>query len=77
MKILSSFTHYQVVPYLFEFLSSSEHKERYFEERLEQFFGPIDFHSRKKNSMEVNGSKYLPLCLAEERNSYRFETTWG
>jgi len=37
--------------------------------------------------MEVNGvhqlsgyrhsSNYLPLCLAEERNSYRFETTWG
>ena len=22
-------------------------------------------------------SKYLPFCSAEERNSYRFETTWG
>ncbi len=22
-------------------------------------------------------SKYLPLCLAEQRNSYRFGTTWG
>ena len=38
---------------------------------------PIDFHSRKKNTMEVNGDqqlfnyqpslKYLILCLAEER----------
>ncbi len=38
-------------------------------------------------TMEVNGSpkqpgyklssKYLPLCSAEQRNSYRFETTWG
>jgi len=22
-------------------------------------------------------SKYIPLCSAEERNSYRFPTTWG
>ncbi len=34
MKILSSFTHPQVVPNLFEFLCSAEHKGRYFEERL-------------------------------------------
>jgi len=43
---------------------------------------------KKKNStMEVNGvhqlssyqhsSKYLLLCSAEDRNSYRFGTTWG
>ncbi len=40
-----------------------------------------------KNTMEVNGyhqlfgnqhsSKYLLLCSAEERNSYRFRTDWG
>ncbi len=51
------------------------------------FWGTIDFHSRKKNTIEVNGapellcfphsSEYLPLCSAEQRNSYRFETTWG
>jgi len=39
------------------------------------------------NTMEVNGvhelsgcrhsSKYIPLCSAEERKSYRYETTWG
>jgi len=32
MKILSSFTHPQVVPNLNDFLSSAEHKVRYLEE---------------------------------------------
>ncbi len=51
------------------------------------FWGTIEFHSRKKNTMEVNGapellcfphsSEYLPLCSAEQRHSYRFGTTWG
>ncbi len=51
------------------------------------FWGTIDFHSRKKITMEVNGapellcfpqsSEYLPLCSAEQRHSYRFGTTWG
>jgi len=31
MKILSSLTHPHVVPNLYEFLSSAEHKGRYFE----------------------------------------------
>jgi len=35
MKILSSITHPQVVATLYEFLSSTEDKGRYFEERLE------------------------------------------
>ncbi len=53
----------------------------------EQFWGTIDFHSIFFPTMEVNGapkqpdyklsSKYLPLCSAEQRNSYRFGTTWG
>ncbi len=48
------------------------------------FWGTIDFHSRKKNTMEVNSapellcfphsSEYLPLCSAEQRHSYRFGT---
>jgi len=46
-----------------------------------QLMNPIDFHSRKKKTMNINGywhsSKYLPLCSAEERHSYRLETTWG
>jgi len=65
---LSSFTHSQVVPNLYEFLCSAEHKRRYFEERLEPNRGG-------KNTMKVNGgaqrfgykhlSKYLPLSSAE------------
>ncbi len=59
----------------------------------EPFWGTIDFHSIWNTivfffpTMEVNGapkqpgyklsSKYLPLCSAEQRNSYRFGTTWG
>jgi len=35
MKILSSFTHPQVVQNLYEFLYSAEHKRRYFEEHWE------------------------------------------
>ncbi len=34
MKIVSSFTHPQVVPNLYECLCSAEHKGRYFEESL-------------------------------------------
>ncbi len=53
----------------------------------EQFWGTIDLHSIFFPTMEVNGapkqpgyklsSKYLPLCSAEQRHSYRFGTTWG
>ncbi len=53
----------------------------------EQFWGTIDFHSIFLPTMEVNGapkqpgyklsSKYLPLCSAEQRHSYRFGSTWG
>ncbi len=32
MKILALFTHPQVVPNLYEFLSHAEHKRRYFDE---------------------------------------------
>jgi len=53
LKILS-FTHLQVVANLYTFLSSAQHKGRYFEIRLEH---TIDFHSRKKNTVEVNGAK--------------------
>ncbi len=53
----------------------------------ELFWGTIDFHSIFYPTMKVNGapkqpayklsSKYLPLCSAKQRNSYRFGTTWG
>ncbi len=67
MKIVSSFTQPHVIPNLYEFVSYAEHKGRYFE-----LLVPIDFHSRERNTMEVNrdhqpfdyqhSSKYLLYC---------------
>jgi len=45
---------------------------------------PIDFHSRKTNGSQwgpetvwlLRFFRYLLLCSTEERNSYRFGTTW-
>ncbi len=80
MKIMSSFTHPQVVPNLYECVCSAEHKGRYSEEwgKQSSIFSP---------NMEVNGapkqpdyklsSEYLSLCSAEQINSYGFGTTWG
>ncbi len=49
MKMLSSFTHPQVVPNLYECLCSAEHKGRYYVGNImwetEWFWGTIDFHS--------------------------------
>ncbi len=88
MKMLSLFTHPYVIPNLYECLCSAEHKGRYFKEcGKQQFWGTIFFHSIICPTMEVNGapkqpcykfsSKYLPSCLSEQRNSYRFGTPWG
>jgi len=60
----------------------------FFFERPKQLLAPIALHSMKeKSTMEVNGqqklfgwensSKYLLLCSTEQRNSYKFRTTWG
>jgi len=83
MRTLSSFTPPQVVPNLYECLCSAEHVGRMWE--TEQFWGTIDFHSILFPTMEVNGapkqpgyilsSKYIPLCSAKQRNSYRFGNT--
>ncbi len=87
MKILSSCTHPQVVPNLYECLCSAEHKGRYSEECGKQSSSgaPLTSIVFYSPTMEVNGapkqpgyklsSKYLPLCSAEQRNSYRFGTT--
>jgi len=51
MKMCSSFTHPNVVPNLYECLSSVKHKRRYFEEcSIKQLMVPIVFHI-----MDVNG----------------------
>ncbi len=85
MKILSSFTHPQVVPNLYECLCSAEHKGRYSEERGKQsssgapvfFFPTLEVNGAPKQPDYKLPSEYLPLCSTEQRNSYRFGTTWG
>jgi len=49
MKLLSSFTHPQVVSNLYGSLSSVEHKIRYF---IKQLMVPIDFHSMNYQTVD-------------------------
>ncbi len=82
MRILSSFTHTQVVPNLYECICSAEHKGRYSEECGKQSSSgapltSIVFHSYygsqwcpKQPDYKLS-SEYLPLCSAEQRHSYR------
>ncbi len=60
MKMLSSFIHLQVVPNLYEF-SSAEHILLVRMWVIKQLLVPIDFHSKEKNTMEVNGFDQLYL----------------
>jgi len=54
--MLSSFTHPQFVPNLYECLSSVKHKRRYLKERmLSHVTAAINFHSKKK----INPKKIL------------------
>ncbi len=82
--IIPSFTHSSLVLNLNEFLSSAEHK-CYFKEhgKPNSFWssGPHFFLSIKVNvDKQLFGypcsSKYLILCSAQERNEYRFWTTY-
>ncbi len=87
MKIISSFTHLRVVPNLYECLCSSEHKGRYSEECGKHnsssgapltsvvFFPTMKVNGAPKQPGYKLSSKYLPLCSAEQRNSYRFGNT--
>ncbi len=79
MKIVSSFTHPQVGPNLYECLCSAEHKGRYSEEYgIQKFWGTIDFHCIcfsyygsqwcPKTAWLQTFFKNLPLCSAEQRN---------
>ncbi len=82
MNILSSFTHPQVVPNLYECLCSAEHKGRYSEECGKQsssgyFFPTMEVNGASKQPGYKLSSKYFHFCSAEQRNSYRFGTTWG
>ncbi len=87
MKILSSFTHPQVDPNLYECVCSAEHKGRYSEECGKQsssgapltsivfFFPAMEVNGAPKQPDYKLSSEYLPLCLAEQTHSYRFGTT--
>jgi len=79
MKIVSSFTLPQVVPNLYTFLSSVEHKGRYFEEcgKLNSSRTLFLYYESQRclKAAWLQTSKHLPLCSVELRNVYRFGTT--
>jgi len=60
MKIMSSFTHPQVVLNLYEFLSSAEHKRRTWV--TEQLMDRIDFHSMEGEKKHY-GSQWGPKTV--------------
>ncbi len=83
--ILSSFTHPPVVLDLYECPVSKVFWRMW---ETEQVWGTIDFHNVFFSYYESQccpknmpgyklSSKYLPLRSAEQRNEYRFGTTWG
>jgi len=67
IQILSIFIHPQIVPNLYEFLSSAEHKEDILKNVCKQT-ALTSIVWGKKNTMEVNGvhQVYLLFCSAEE-----------
>jgi len=81
-KILSSFTHPQVVPNLYECLCSAEHQIIYFEECGKQsssgalltsivvfFFTTMEVNGAPKQPGYKPSSKYLPLCSEENKKN--------
>ncbi len=78
MKILSSFTHPQVVPNLYECLCSAEHKGRYSEECGKQSSSgaPLTFIVFFFPTMEVNGAPKQPgYKLSSNISSFVFGRT--
>ncbi len=82
MKILSS-THPQVVPNLYECVCSAEHKGRYSGKQSSSgapltsivfFFPTVEVNGAPKQPDYKLSSKYVPLCSAEQRYSYKFGT---
>ncbi len=79
MKILSSFTHPQVVPNLYEYLSSAEHKGRYSEECGKPsssgapltsiaFFPPLWKSMVPQNSLVTNFLQNIFLCVQQNKD---------
>jgi len=88
MKILSSISHPHVVPNLYSFTCSVEHKIQYFKELLWKlnssgspltsiiyFFPTLEGNGAPKRPGYKLFSKYLPLCSTEQRNVYRLIMT--
>ncbi len=83
--IYSLFTHHQ--PVWMSLFCWTQRKIFWRMWETEQFWGTIDFHSiffshygsqwcPKQPDYKLS-STYIPLCSAEQRNSYRFGITWG
>ncbi len=75
MNILSLFTHPQVVPHLYEFFSSAEHKKRIFWRMLltKQLVVAIGFHSTFSiygSQWLAYSSEYLLLCSARKKETH-------
>ncbi len=78
MNILSSFTH-PVFPNLYEYQKEDILKNVGNRAVLDHsiFFPTMEVNGALKQPDFKLSSKYLPLCSAEQRNSYRFGTTRG
>ncbi len=70
MKILSSFTHPCVVPNLYDFSSSVEHKEDILKNINQRMLVPIDFHCMEKKR---HFSKYLLLRSTKKQTHIDLE----
>jgi len=75
MEILSSFIHPQVVPNLYEFLSSAEHKRRYFEECQynQQLWASLTSIVFFLHTMAVNGDYQLCGYLHSSKYLHFFD----
>jgi len=63
MKVLSLFTHPQVVPNLYEFLSSAENKIKYFED--------TDFHRMENgNCLVTDILQNIFFCAQQKKEMY-------
>ncbi len=72
MKILSPFTHPPLVPNQYEFLSSAEHKSRYFEECVTKLLTvAIDFNSMVANNcLDTHILQNNLFCVQQKKESH-------
>ncbi len=68
IKTLSSFAHLHVVPNLYDFLSSAEHKTKYYEDIFVKKDWNTDFHCKDKKHWDIFQNMFF--CVLQK--SYRF-----